>query len=140
MKYGYARVSSIDQNPALQIAALNKAKCAHIFKDKLTGANTNRPQLSRCLKTLRPGDTLVVWKLDRLGRSLHDLIAMLYDSGLKILRVLYGVPETRAYRTGLQRKSVASEEQSARVGRDTFFGYCLRRASNGKLRGPMTRT
>ena len=79
MKYGYARVSSIDQNPALQIAALTKAKCSHIFKDKLTGATTKRPQLARCLKTLRPGDTLIVWKLDRLGRSLRDLITILDD-------------------------------------------------------------
>src|ERR1019366_6753847 len=66
-------------NPALQIAALKKAKCAHIFQDKLTGATTNRPQLGRCLKTLRAGDTLIVWKLDRLGRSLRDLITMLDD-------------------------------------------------------------
>jgi len=61
------------------IAALKKAKCAHIFQDKLTGATTNRPQLARCLKTLRAGDTLIVWKLDRLGRSLRDLITMLDD-------------------------------------------------------------
>jgi DNA invertase Pin-like site-specific DNA recombinase len=79
MKYGYARVSTDDQNPALQIAALKKAKCAHIFQDKLTGATTNRPALTKCLKTLRPGDTLIVWKLDRLGRSLRDLITMLDD-------------------------------------------------------------
>jgi DNA invertase Pin-like site-specific DNA recombinase len=79
MKYGYARVSTDDQNPALQIAALKKAKCAHIFQDKLTGATTNRPQLARCLKTLRAGDTLIVWKLDRLGRSLRDLITILDD-------------------------------------------------------------
>ena len=79
MKYGYARVSTDDQNPALQIAALKKAKCAHIFQDRLTGATTNRPALTKCLKTLRPGDTLIVWKLDRLGRSLRDLITMLDD-------------------------------------------------------------
>jgi DNA invertase Pin-like site-specific DNA recombinase len=79
MKYGYARVSTDDQNPALQIAALRKAKCAHIFQDKLTGATTKRPQLTRCLKTLRAGDTLIIWKLDRLGRSLRDLITTLDD-------------------------------------------------------------
>jgi|SRR5271157_746263 len=79
MKYGYARVSTEDQNPALQIAALKKAKCEHIFQDKVTGATIKRPSLLRCLKTLRAGDTLIVWKLDRLGRSLRDLIAMLDD-------------------------------------------------------------
>ena len=76
MTYGYARVSTDDQNPALQLAALQKAGCTSVFKDEgLSGATTKRPALTRCLKTLRPGDTLIVWKLDRLGRGLRDLIA-----------------------------------------------------------------
>src|SRR5260370_19232856 len=79
MKYGYARVSTEDQNPALQLAALKKAGCGKIFKDERTGATTKRPALLRCLKTLRDGDTLIVWKLDRLARSLRDLVAMLDD-------------------------------------------------------------
>jgi DNA invertase Pin-like site-specific DNA recombinase len=78
MKYGYARVSTDDQNPALQLTALKKAGCKRIFKDEgISGATAKRPALARCLKTLRPGDTIIVWKLDRLGRSLHDLITML---------------------------------------------------------------
>ncbi len=78
MKYGYARTSTDDQTTALQLAALKRAKCSHIFEDKgLSGATIKRPALARCLKTLRAGDTLIVWKLDRLGRSLRDLIAML---------------------------------------------------------------
>lgn len=80
MKYGYARVSTDDQNPALQLAALKKAGCKTVFKDEgISGATTKRPALLRCLKTLEAGDTLIVWKLDRLGRSLRDLIAMLDD-------------------------------------------------------------
>ena len=80
MKYGYARVSTDDQNPALQLAALKKAGCKTIFKDDgLSGATTKRPALLRCLKKLEHGDTLIVWKLDRLGRSLRDLITMLDD-------------------------------------------------------------
>jgi DNA invertase Pin-like site-specific DNA recombinase len=79
MKIGYSRVSTDDQNPALQIDALKKAECAHIFQDKLTGATIKRPALTKCLKNLRAGDTLIVWKLDRLGRSLRDLINMLDD-------------------------------------------------------------
>jgi DNA invertase Pin-like site-specific DNA recombinase len=79
MKYGYARVSTEDQNPALQLAALKKAGCRKIFKDERTGANTKRPALLRCLKALQDGDTLIVWKLDRLARSLRDLISMLDD-------------------------------------------------------------
>jgi DNA invertase Pin-like site-specific DNA recombinase len=78
MKYGYARTSTDDQTTALQLAALKRARCSHICEDKgLSGATAKRPALLRCLRTLRPGDTLIVWKLDRLGRSLRDLIAML---------------------------------------------------------------
>ena len=80
MKYGYARVSTDDQNPALQLAALKKDGYKTIFKDDgLSGATTKRPALLRCLKKLEPGDTLTAWKLDRLGRSLRDLITMLDD-------------------------------------------------------------
>ena len=80
MKYGYARVSTDDQSTALQLAALKRAGCKTFFKDEgLSGATTKRPALLRCLKALQDGDTLIVWKLDRLGRSLRDLIAMLDD-------------------------------------------------------------
>ena len=72
MKYGYARVSTDDQTPALQLAALKKAGCKTIFRDDgISGATTKRPALLRCLKKLEHGDTLIVWKLDRLGRSLR---------------------------------------------------------------------
>ena len=78
VKYGYARTSTDDQTTALQLAALKRARCTHVFEDQgLSGAGIQRPALARCLKTLRSGDTLIVWKLDRLGRSLRDLIAML---------------------------------------------------------------
>ena len=78
MKYGYTRVSKDDQTPALQLAALKKAGCKTVFKDDgLSGATTKRPTLLRCLKKLEPGDTLIVWKLDCLGRSLRNLITML---------------------------------------------------------------
>src|SRR3984957_7566691 len=87
MKYGYARVSTDDQTPALQLAALKKDGCETIFKDAgLSGATTKRPALLRCLKKLEHGDTLTAWKLDRLGRSLRDLITMLdglRDRGVK---------------------------------------------------------
>jgi DNA invertase Pin-like site-specific DNA recombinase len=77
---GYCRVSTTDQNPDLQLTALKRAGCKKIFTDDgLSGATTNRPALIRCLKALQPGDSLTVWKLDRLGRSLRDLIAMLDD-------------------------------------------------------------
>lgn len=75
MKYGYARVSTDDQDPALQLAALKKAGCKTLFKDEgISGTTTKHPALLRCLAALEPGDTLIVWKLDRLGRNLRDLI------------------------------------------------------------------
>jgi DNA invertase Pin-like site-specific DNA recombinase len=87
MKYGYARVSAEDQNPAFQLTALKTAGCKTVLKDELSVATTKRPALLRCLKALQPGDTLTAWKLDRLGRSLRHLIAMLDD--LKQRRVKF---------------------------------------------------
>ena len=74
MKIGYARVSTDDQNFDLQIDALKKSGCKKIFKDKVSGSKSNRKGLENALKYIRSGDALVIWKLDRLGRSLIDLI------------------------------------------------------------------
>jgi len=79
MKIGYAWVSTDDQNPDLQLAALKQAGCKRVFADKATGAHIQRPELAKCLKALAKGDTLIVWKLDQLGRSLRDLIGLLDD-------------------------------------------------------------
>lgn len=78
-RVGYARVSTADQNPQLQIDALEAAGVGRVFVDRASGATTDRPQLIAMLDYLRPGDTLVVWKLDRLGRSLRDLVNLLAD-------------------------------------------------------------
>ncbi len=71
---GYARVSTIDQNPQAQHDALDDAGATRIFIDHASGARADRPELEACLDYLRAGDTLVVWRLDRLGRSLTHLI------------------------------------------------------------------
>lgn len=71
---GYARVSTEEQDPALQLDALAKAGCARVFSDTASGALDARPELERVLDHLREGDTLVVWRLDRLGRSLRHLV------------------------------------------------------------------
>src|SRR3981081_939075 len=73
MLIGYARVSTGDQSLSLQRDALNKAGCKRIFTDKASGAPTQRPGLADALSHLRQGDSLVVWKLDRLGRSVKGL-------------------------------------------------------------------
>ena len=74
MKIGYARVSTEDQNLALQRDALGAAGCERIFEDKESGAKADRPGLAEALAYARPGDVLAVWRLDRLGRSLPDLV------------------------------------------------------------------
>jgi DNA invertase Pin-like site-specific DNA recombinase len=71
---GYARVSTTVQDPALQHDALSAAGCWRTFTDTASGSKTDRPELGEVLAALRPGDTLVVWRLDRLGRSLPHLI------------------------------------------------------------------
>jgi DNA invertase Pin-like site-specific DNA recombinase len=73
-KVGYARVSTIDQDPTLQLDALATAGCAKVFEDRASGARTDRPGLQAALDYVRDGDVLIVWKLDRLGRSLPHLI------------------------------------------------------------------
>ncbi len=74
MKIGYARVSTLEQNLDLQRDALQKAGCDKVIVDQISGTTSNRPGLEKVRELLRSGDTLVVWRLDRLGRSLRDLI------------------------------------------------------------------
>ncbi len=74
MLIGYARVSTLDQNPNLQRDALKAAGCEKIFTDRISGTVALRPNLEKAREILRRGDTLVVWRLDRMGRSLKDLI------------------------------------------------------------------
>ena len=79
MKIGYARVSTEDQNLDLQIHALQMEGCKVIYKEKMTGTLSSRPVLRALFQKLNPGDTLVVWKLDRLGRSIQHLIEIMNE-------------------------------------------------------------
>jgi DNA invertase Pin-like site-specific DNA recombinase len=74
MKIGYARVSTLEQNLDLQLQALKKAGCRRTFREKISAGNRNRPEFQRMLDQIRTGDTIVVWKLDRLARSTRDLL------------------------------------------------------------------
>lgn len=78
-KIGYARVSTEDQNLDLQRDALTKAGCVEIYEEKASGKSVERIELDHCLRALRPCDALVVWRLDRLGRSLPDLVRIVGD-------------------------------------------------------------
>lgn len=74
MKIGYARVSTQEQNLDLQLQALKQASCKKIFREKVSGASRQRPEFLRMLDQIREGNTIVVWKLDRLARSTRDLL------------------------------------------------------------------
>ena len=74
MVIGYARVSTEDQDTEAQVPDLRKAGCRRIYQEKVSGASPDRPELVKCLERLDKGDTLVVWRLDRLGRSIRDLL------------------------------------------------------------------
>jgi DNA invertase Pin-like site-specific DNA recombinase len=89
MLIGYARVSTVDQNLSLQRDALTEAGCEHIYTEQLSGAVVDRPALTAALQFARKGDTLIVWKLDRLARSVKQLIETVED-----LRVRHRVSES----------------------------------------------
>ena len=79
MLIGYARVSTHEQNLNLQEDALTKAGCERIFVEQASGSKTSRPELDKALEILREGDNLIVWRLDRLGRSLKHLIEIVNE-------------------------------------------------------------
>jgi len=83
MNIGYARVSTGEQKMDLQLDALEDANCEKVFTDKLSGATADRPGLEEAMEYARPGDTLVVWRLDRFGRSLKDLVTKVERLGEK---------------------------------------------------------
>ena len=78
---GYARVSTSQQDTDLQLAALKEAGCEKVFEETASGAKADQPELRRCLEYLREGDVLVTWKLDRLARSLKQLVDIVHDLG-----------------------------------------------------------
>jgi DNA invertase Pin-like site-specific DNA recombinase len=77
MIVGYARISTIDQTTEAQIPALKRAKCKPIYEEAGSGRNMDRPELEKCIDRLKSGDTLVIWRLDRLARSLRDLLEIM---------------------------------------------------------------
>jgi DNA invertase Pin-like site-specific DNA recombinase len=81
MLFGYARVSKDDQDTATQVAALKAAGCDKIYREKASGGRWDRPELHRLIEQLRKGDVLVVWKLDRLSRSLRDVLVLMERLG-----------------------------------------------------------
>lgn len=89
MRIGYVRVSSLDQNPDRQIEDLKAQQAEKIFMDKVSGKNTDRPELQRMLSFIRDGDTLIVHSLDRLARNLADLLTMVQDLTCRGVSVIF---------------------------------------------------
>ncbi|AST79319.1 TPA: recombinase family protein [Citrobacter farmeri] len=138
MQYGYARVSTFDQNLELQLEALNRLKCDQIFEDKISGAKSKRPGLDKMMKKLRPGDTVVVWKLDRLGRSLIHLVDLLRyfrENNIEFISVTEGIRiSTSIGRFAYTMLSAAAEMERENIIERTRAGLAVARAK-GRIGG-----
>ena len=158
MLIGYARVSTAEQTLALQQDGLTQAGCERLFTDTVSGSQTERPGLDEVLDFLRPGDTLVVWRLDRLGRSLRHLIETISvlqarnigfrslqeqidtttSGGKLVFHNIDAVPDPQGCHTmsRLDRDTSTGADNSTRIARAIagarstgYKGYCTRRAS-----------
>ncbi len=139
---GYARVSTEDQKLDLQKDALVSAGCDRIFEDRASGARTERPGLREALSHLRPGDTLVIWKLDRLGRTTHQLVGLLEQfeqDGVKLRSLQDGIdPSTSMGKAMLQIGAVFAEMERNLIRERTRAGLAAARA-RGRMGGESQR-
>lgn len=135
-RIGYARVSTDDQDLALQRDALTSSHCSDIYADTLSGSLKERPELNNCLRALRGGDTLVVWKLDRLGRSLQHLIEIVNDLEARGVR-LESLTETLDTSTASGRMMLSffamlAEYERNQISERTIAGLKAARARGRK--------
>ena len=141
MLIGYVSVSTNDQNTDLQRNALNCAGCERIFEDKISGTKSDRPGLKKLLRTLSAGDTLVVWKLDRLGRDNIDVqqtIAMLVDKGIDVVSLDLPVRNLASAegKLMLQMFSAFAEFEKSRIIERTREGLARAKTEGKKLGRP----
>ncbi len=138
-KIGYARVSRETQDLQLQLDALKDAGCAEtdIFVDKVSGVTTERPGMDACLATLKKGDTLIVWRLDRLGRSMPHLVSVIADllkNGIKFKSLKEGAIDTTSATGELVFHIFSALAQFERrlIQERTFAGLSAARARGRK--------
>src|SRR3981081_696975 len=126
MQIGYARVSIDDQDTAVQVAELKTAGCERIYREKASGGRWDRPELHKLLSQLRKGDVLVVWKLDRLSRSLRDVLTImerLGDSGAGFRSLTEAIDTTTpAGRMMMQMRGACAEFERAMLRERTKAG------------------
>jgi DNA invertase Pin-like site-specific DNA recombinase len=137
-RVGYARVSTLDQHPELQIDALEAAGCAPVYVDYATGSRADRPELRKALARVRPGGEFTVWKLDRLGRSMRhllDTVAGFHASGITFssLRDTFDT-STAAGRFQLHILAAVAEFERDLIRERTLEGLAAARA-RGRLTG-----
>ena len=138
-----ARVSTADQDPHLQLDALAAEACLKVYQDVDTGTKAACPQWNACLADLRPGDTLIIWKIDRLGRSLRDLVnivAVLQDRGVGVKSLTNGIVDTTTAHGKLVFGMVAlmAEYEAALIKERTLAGLAAARARAGGRKPKMT--
>jgi len=138
---GYARVSTEDQSLELQTRALDEAGCLNIYEEKLSGAKKSRPELDLAIKDLRPGDTLVVWRLDRLSRSIRDLhrrLEQIEDAGANLKSLTEHFDFTSAVgKLMLNMLAVMAEFERQLTIERTRAGMAVLRAKGETLGAPV---
>ena len=135
--YGYMRVSTDDQDFKLQQDALERAGVDFIFSDKMTGATMDRPGLKRAVKVMRPGDKLVVWRLDRLGRStmgVLDAVQSMEKAGVKLVSLNESIDTTTPMgRMFLTICAAFSQMERDLISERTKAGIAAHRARGGRM-------
>jgi len=142
MKVGYARVSTDEQHLDLQLHALQQSGCDRIFSDRgISGARTDRPGLREALAAIRSGDTLIVWKLDRLGRSLGHLVTIigeLNQSGVRVVSLTEAIDtQSSAGRFTFHMIAALAEFERSLISERTRAGLAAARVRGRKLGRPV---
>lgn len=144
MLIGYARVSSDDQNPQYQLDALTAAGCVQVFQDRATGATFTRAGLDQAMAALAPGSTLVVWKLDRFGRTMREAVNLILDLDAKGIG-FRSLTETLDTKTPLGRGVLAllasvAEDELHRLKARTRAGMAMVKRRGKHVGRPFTLT
>jgi len=138
MKIGYARVSTKDQDTAMQVEALRNAGCELVFEEQASGMKSDRVELENCLKALRKDDVLVVWKIDRLARSVQHLLALikeLDDKGVGFVSLTDKIDTTSAHGRFFFTVNAAFVELEREIIRERVLAGLAHAKNNGRVGG-----